>query len=152
MNPQRISPLDAATVARTTYAEASAQQGIPGMTTGVPEINNLEDGGLMSKPFANAQPELHRDMRVQDVRANTTTARSQGAVAAMRQQEKMNTEASDRDAHAQYDLNRYLTSVMDANQMGSSMLLLNNRLQENPEAFYSNIATGSMMGNRMMNT
>jgi len=118
----------------------------------VPEINNLEDGGLMSKPFANAQPELHRDMRVQDVRANTTTARSQGAVSAMRQQEKMNTEASDAQAHAQYDLNSYLASVMDANQMGSSMLLLNNRLQENPEAFYSNIATGSMMGNRMMNT
>ena len=83
MNPQRISPLDAAPVSRTTYAEASAQQGIGGMTTGVPEINNLDDSGLFSKPYANAQPELHQNMRGQDIRANTTTARSQGAVSAL---------------------------------------------------------------------
>jgi hypothetical protein len=152
MNPQRISPLDAAPVSRTTYAEASAQQGIGGMTTGVPEINNLDDSGLFSKPYANAQPELHQNMRGQDIRANTTTARSQGAVSAMRMQEKMNTEASDAQAQAQYDLNRKLASIMDANEMGASMLRLNNRLQENPDAFYRNIETGSMMSNQMTNS
>ena len=145
MSPQRISPLAAAPVARTTYAEASAQQGIGGMTTGVPEIANMDDMGLFAKPYADSQPERNRLLMAQNIQQNTQSAAPQAAAGAMADMRKMQVEDSNAQSFEQQFLNMKLTNVMDENQMGSSIMRLDNRMRQDPASFVQNIADGRTM-------
>lgn len=145
MSPQRISPLVAAPVARTTYAEASAQQGIGGMTSGVPEIANMDDMGSMSKPYVNSQPERNQMLMAQNIEQNTKSAAPQAAAGAMADMRKMQVESSNAQSAEQQFLNMKLTNVMDENQMGSSLMRLDNRMKEDPASFVQSISDSRAM-------
>ena len=140
MSPQRISPLAASPVARRTYAEASAQQGIGGMTTGVPEIANMDDMGGMSKPYINSQPERNQLLMVQNIQQNTKSAAPQAAAGAMADVRKMHVEDSNAKSAEQQFMNMKLSNVMDANEMGNALMALDNRMREDPAGFVQSIA------------
>ena len=145
MSPQRISPLAAAPAARTTYAEASAQQGIGAMTTGVPEIANMDDMGSMSKPYVNSQPERNQMLMAQNVAQNTQSAAPQAAAGAMADMKKMQVEDSNAQSAQQQFLNMKMSNVMDANEMGNALMALDNRMKEDPAAFQQSIADSRAM-------
>lgn len=140
MSPQRISPLAASPVARRTYAEASAQQGIGGMTTGVPEIANMDDMGGMSKPYVNSQPERNQLLMAQNIQQNTKSAAPQAAAGAMADVRKMHVEDSNAKSAEQQFMNMKLSNVMDANEMGNALMALDNRMREDPAGFVQSIA------------
>ena len=145
MSPQRISPLAAAPVARTTYAEASAQQGIGGMTSGVPEIANMDDMGSMSKPYVNSQPERNQLLMAQNIEQNTKSAAPQAAAGAMADMRKMQVEDSNAQSAEQRFLNMKVTNVMDQNQIGNALMALDNRMKEDPASFVQSIADSRAM-------
>ena len=145
MSPQRISPLAASPVARRTYAEASAQQGIGGMTTGVPEIANMDDMGGMSKPYVNSQPERNQLLMVQNIQQNTKSAAPQAAAGAMADVRKMHVENSNANSAEQQFMNMKLSNVLDANEMGNALMALDNRMREDPAGFVQNIADSRAM-------
>ena len=113
---QRIQQMGEAPYAREAMQFSSMQQGLGAMTPPNQGMTNMMDGGMASKPGANAQLQRQGDLKLQNIQQNTISAIPQQVAASQGMQTKMMAETSSvESATAQYrDMAK--ANVMDAYQ------------------------------------
>ena len=105
----RSFPQAAIPVAREALPISDMQRGLGGMNQPNVGLNNADDGGAMSKPYANQQPQLAQQLAVQQMSQNRTTAAPQYAADAMGQ---VRAAAADKST-ADYRAQEFLTTKLD---------------------------------------
>lgn len=144
---QRIQQMGEAPYAREAMQFSSMKQGLGAMTPPNQGMTNMMDGGMASKPGANAQLQRQGDLKLQNIQQNTISAIPQQVAASQGMQTKMMAETSTvENAAAQYrDMAK--ANVMDAYQLTKGMENLNAEMDRiGPEQFEMNIAISKRMG------
>ena len=144
---QRIQQMGAPEYAREAMQFSSMQQGLGAMTPPNQGMRNADDGGMASKPDANAQIQRQADLKLQNIQQNTISNVPQQVAAYQGMQTKMMAEdATALSADKQYQL-AFMSNLMDARQLTQGMENLNAHLEEiGPEQFKMNIAITNRMG------
>ena len=144
---QRIQQMGAPEYAREAMQFSSMQQGLGAMTPPNQGMRNADDGGMASKPDANAQIERQNDLRRQSIQQSTISAIPQQLAAYQGMQAKMMAETSTADNAAAMYRDMAKTNVMDAYELTKGMENLNAHREEiGPEQFEMNIAISKRMG------
>ncbi len=144
---QRIEQMNAPNYAREAMQFSSMQQGLGAMTPPNQGMTNMLDGGMASKPGANAQLQRQGDLKLQNITQNTISAVPQAIAAEQGMQTKMMTEASSAESADIQFRDAYKANVMDAYQLTKGMENLNAEIDRiGPEQFEMNIAVSKRMG------
>jgi hypothetical protein len=144
---QRIEQMNAPKYAREAMSFSSMEQGLGAMTPPNQGMTNMLDGGMASKPGANAQLQRQGDLKLQNIQQNTISAVPQAVAAEQGMQTKMMAEASSAESSDIQYRDAFKANVMDAYQLTKGMENLNAEIDRiGPEQFEMNIAVSKRMG------
>ena len=144
---QRIQQMGAPEYAREAMQFSSMQQGLGAMTPPNQGMRNADDGGMASKPDANAQMQRQGDLKLQNIQQNTISAVPQQVAAYQGMQTKMMAETSTAESAAAQYRDMAKANLMDAYQLTKGMENLNAEMERiGPEQFEMNIAISKRMG------
>ena len=144
---QRIQQMGEAPYAREAMQFSSMKQGLGAMTPPNQTMPNMYDGGMTSKPGANAQLQRQGDLKLQNIQQNTISAIPQQVAASQGMQTKMMAETSTVESAASQYRDMAKANVMDAYQLTKGMENLNAEMDRiGPEQFEMNIAISNRMG------
>lgn len=144
---QRIQQMGEVPYARESMTFSSLQQGLGAMSPPNQGMSNMMDGGLSSKPNANAQVQRQADLQLQNIQQNTMSAASQSVAGMQGQLIKEETEMATAESAQKQFMNRYLANVMDANELTKGMTALNAQMDgPNRMQFMQNIEISKAMG------
>ena len=144
---QRIQQMGEAPYAREAMQFSSMTQGLGAMTPPNQGMTNMMDGGMASKPGANAQLQRQGDLKLQNIQQNTISAIPQQVAAFQGMQTKMMAETSTVESAAAQYRDMAKANVMDAYQLTKGMENLNAEMDRiGPEQFEMNIAISKRMG------
>ena len=144
---QRIQQMGEAPYAREAMQFSSMQQGLGAMTPPNQGMTNMMDGGMASKPGANAQLQRQGDLKLQNIQQNTISAIPQQVAASQGMQTKMMAEGATAESAAIQYRDAAKANVMDAYQLTKGMENLNAEIDRiGPEQFEMNIAISKRMG------
>ena len=146
---QRISqlPSEAIPYAQEALPYSSLKRGLGSMNQVNAGMNNQQDGGNFSKPYANAQEQRNRELAMQDARQNGITAQPQAVVAATGQARKQMTEMASQDSRAKQFMNVELANQLEQSSSGGASIKRLNGLMEGPyrDSFMNDIAVSTAM-------
>ncbi len=127
---QSIRPYNPAP-ARIALDQSTASRGNSGMLNELsPPIEQMGDGGVMSKPFVNPQGMENALMQQQNMQQNMQTAQFQRSADAVRGMNLKYTEMSNAQQQAQTAKDRMVAELLVANGGGNASMRLNAEMQD----------------------
>ena len=102
--------------------------------TSAPPGPNMIDGGAVSKPFLNSQPEVNAVMTGQNIGQNAITAGQQVNSNTRRALEVQRDNVTDQEVAAQQYARERIAETLYANDAGSAMMKLNSVAQSPDKA------------------